>query len=163
MAGLVSITAGCGNVHPWAAVIIGSIGGVLYVFAVDTLQKLKIDDPVQAFPVHGVCGIWGVLAAVLFDWGVPYGFFHGWSWNEPTIKSDGNPFTMGSAFTAAGIFLGLNIVWTGATLGITFAGLKAANMLRVSEDAEKEGLDEHEFSPKAARTKHEFSPAAVKN
>jgi ammonia channel protein AmtB len=70
---------------------------------------------------------------------------------------------MGSAFTAAGIFLGLNIVWTGATLGITFAGLKAANMLRVSEDAEKEGLDEHEFSPKAARTKHEFSPAAVKN
>jgi ammonia channel protein AmtB len=73
--------------------------------------------------------------------------YHGWGGHSPT---DGH--FLGDAITAAGIFLGLNIVWTGTTLGITFAGLGAANFLRVSAEAEKAGLDEHEFSPRAART-----------
>merc|ERR1719424_1997096 len=147
LAGLVSITAGCGNVHPWASVIIGAIGGVFYVVAVDMLGKMQIDDPVQAFPVHGVCGIWGVLAAVFFDFGVPNGKYHGWEAHNPTAD-----YTMGDALTAAFTFLGLNIVWTGSLMGITFGGLHAAGLLRVSKDAEIEGLDEHEFSPKAARS-----------
>jgi Amt family ammonium transporter len=151
LAGLVSITAGCGNVHPWAAVVIGSIGGVLYMLAADLLVKMQVDDPVQAFPVHGACGIWGVLAAVFFDWGLPYGTLHAWGGVSPT---DGHDFAAG--ITAALTFLGLNIVWSGATLAITFAGLGAAKFLRVSEVAEKEGLDEHEFSPKAARAPQPF-------
>jgi len=147
LAGLVSITAGCGNVHPWASVIIGSLGGVFYVFAADLLVKMQVDDPVQAFPVHGMCGVWGVLAAVFFDFGVPNGTYHGWSGHSPTEGE-----TMMGALTYAATFLGLNLVWTGALMGVTFGGLSAAGMLRVSTDAEAEGLDEHEFSPKAART-----------
>jgi Amt family ammonium transporter len=149
LAGLVSITAGCGNVPPWASVVIGSLGGVFYVVAADMLAKLHVDDPVQAFPVHGACGIWGVFAAVFFDFGVVSGngTYHGWGCHEPTAD-----YGMGDALTQALIFLGLNLVWTGALMGLTFGGLGAAGLLRVSADAEKEGLDEHEFSPKAART-----------
>jgi Amt family ammonium transporter len=146
LAGLVSITAGCGNVHPWAAVVIGSIGGVLYIIAADCLVKMQVDDPVQAFPVHGACGIWGVLAAVFFDWGVPNGKFHGWGGHSPT---DGHDFA--AALKAAGIFLGLNIVWSGGTLAVTFGALGAAGFLRVPIEAENQGLDQYEFSPKAAR------------
>merc|ERR1719218_139246 len=67
LAGLVSITAGCGNIHPRAAILVGFIGGIIYCGASELLQKLKIDDPVEAFPVHGACGIWGVIAVPIFD------------------------------------------------------------------------------------------------
>jgi Amt family ammonium transporter len=146
LAGLVSITAGCGNVHPWAAVVIGAVGGVFYVAAADGLAMAKIDDPVQAFPVHGACGIWGVLAAVFFDWGVN-GNVHAWGGHSPTAGHD-----FSAAITAALTFLGLNLVWTGGTMAVTFGVLMAANFLRVPVEAETAGLDEHEFSPKAART-----------
>merc|ERR1719263_431351 len=66
LAGLVSITAGCAFVKPWEAVIIGFLGGLIYQASSMTLQKLKIDDVVDAFSVHGACGIWGVLALGLF-------------------------------------------------------------------------------------------------
>merc|ERR1719316_1590810 len=66
LAGLVSITAGCAFVKPWEALIIGLLGGLVYQGASMLLQKLKIDDVVDAFPVHGACGIWGVLALGLF-------------------------------------------------------------------------------------------------
>ncbi len=67
LAGLVGITAGCANVTPLSAVIIGAIAGVLVVFSVMFFDKIKIDDPVGAVSVHGVCGAWGTLAAGLFD------------------------------------------------------------------------------------------------
>jgi Amt family ammonium transporter len=161
LAGLVSITAGCGNVHPWASVVIGSIGGVFYVIAADLLVKFKVDDPVQAFPVHGACGIWGVFAAVFFDWGVPKGAYHGWSGHSPTPGMG-----MTDALVCALTFLGLNIVWSGATLGITFAALGAGGLLRASVEAEQMGFDEHEFSPKQARTSNsprEFEIASKGN
>jgi Amt family ammonium transporter len=66
LAGLVAITAGCAFVAPWAAVIIGLVAGVLVVFAADFIERLRIDDPVGAFAVHGACGIWGTLAIGLF-------------------------------------------------------------------------------------------------
>ena len=66
LAGLVGITAGCGSVNNWSAVIIGAVAGVLVVFAVFAIDRLKIDDPVGAVSVHGVCGIWGVIAVGLF-------------------------------------------------------------------------------------------------
>ena len=47
-AGLVSITAGCGNIHPRATILVGFVGGCLYCFASDLVQKLKVDDPVEA-------------------------------------------------------------------------------------------------------------------
>merc|ERR1711988_1907713 len=66
LAGLVSITAGCGAVKPWETIIIGFIGGLVYQGASMLLRKLKVDDVVDAFPVHGACGIWGVLALGFF-------------------------------------------------------------------------------------------------
>lgn len=67
LAGLVGITAGCANVTPLSSVIIGGIAGVLVLFSVLFFDKIKIDDPVGAISVHGVCGAWGTLAAGLFD------------------------------------------------------------------------------------------------
>jgi Amt family ammonium transporter len=67
LAGLVGITAGCANVTPLSAVIIGAVAGLLVLFSVLFFDKIKVDDPVGAVSVHGVCGAWGTLAAGLFD------------------------------------------------------------------------------------------------
>ncbi|MBN1140404.1 MAG: ammonium transporter, partial [Deltaproteobacteria bacterium] len=67
LAGLVGITAGCANVSAASAVLIGLIAGVLVVCSVLFFDKIRIDDPVGAVSVHGVCGAWGTLAAGLFD------------------------------------------------------------------------------------------------
>jgi ammonium transporter, Amt family len=69
LAGLVAITAPCYTVSPLSAVIIGAIAGVLVVFSVLFFDKIKVDDPVGAVSVHGVCGAWGTLAAGIFDIG----------------------------------------------------------------------------------------------
>ena len=69
LAGLVGITAGCANVTPTSAIIIGAISGALVVFSVLFFDKIRIDDPVGAVSVHGVCGAWGTLAAGLFNMG----------------------------------------------------------------------------------------------
>jgi Amt family ammonium transporter len=66
LSGLVAITAPCASVTPFSAVIIGATAGVLVVFSVDLFEHLKIDDPVGAISVHGVCGVWGTVAAALF-------------------------------------------------------------------------------------------------
>lgn len=66
LAGLVGITAGAGAITPWAAVLVGLIAGIIVVFSVLFLDKIKIDDPVGAISVHGVCGIWGTLAVAFF-------------------------------------------------------------------------------------------------
>lgn len=67
LAGLVAITAGCYNLTPFWSVVTGAIGGVIVLFSVLFLDKMKIDDPVGAISVHGVCGAWGTLAAGLFN------------------------------------------------------------------------------------------------
>jgi ammonium transporter, Amt family len=69
LAGLVGITAGCANVTPGSAIIIGAVAGVIVVFSVVFFDKLRIDDPVGAISVHGVCGAWGTLAAGIFNIG----------------------------------------------------------------------------------------------
>lgn len=61
-----SITASCSVVEPFAAVLIGFIGGGVYFWSSELLVKLEIDDPLDAAPVHFFCGLWGVLAAGLF-------------------------------------------------------------------------------------------------
>ena len=67
LAGLVGITANADIVSPGGAMVIGVIAGVLVVFSVLFFDKIKIDDPVGAISVHGVCGIWGILAAAIFE------------------------------------------------------------------------------------------------
>jgi len=67
LAGLVGITAGADTVGEESSVIIGAIAGVLVVIAILAFDKIKIDDPVGAISVHGVCGVWGTLAVGLFS------------------------------------------------------------------------------------------------
>ncbi len=66
LAGLVGITAGAGAITPWSAVLVGAIAGVIVVISVLVFDKIRIDDPVGAVSVHGVCGIWGTLAVGIF-------------------------------------------------------------------------------------------------
>jgi len=66
LAGLVSITAGPDVISPTMSIFVGLIGGILVVFSVLALDKLKLDDPVGAISVHGTCGIWGTLAVAFF-------------------------------------------------------------------------------------------------
>ncbi|MGE4285688.1 MAG: ammonium transporter [Phycisphaerae bacterium] len=129
LAGLVSITAPCAFVEPWAAIVIGAIGGFLVVLAVMMLDKLRIDDPVGAFPVHGVCGIWGCLAN---------GFFA----TEALAGSAG--LLYGGGLGVLWIqFAGIAsiIAFTAVTMFITFKIIDVAVGLRVSEEEELRGLD----------------------
>lgn len=69
LAGLVGITAGADAISPWAAVLVGAIAGVIVVFSVLFFDKIRIDDPVGAVSVHGVCGVWGTLAVGIWGGG----------------------------------------------------------------------------------------------
>jgi Amt family ammonium transporter len=71
LAGLVAITAPCAFVSPWAACVIGLVAGIVVIWASSLLEKLHIDDPVGAVPVHFFNGIWGVLAVGIFANGNP--------------------------------------------------------------------------------------------
>merc|ERR1719375_2527794 len=98
LAGLVSITAPCSNVESGSACIIGVVGGFVYCGSSALVQKLKIDDPVDASSVHGACGIWGCIAAALFDFGAGTDKHHGWStWTAVTWEEDGNTKNMTTA------------------------------------------------------------------
>jgi len=115
LAGLVSITAEPAAPSPLLATIIGAVGGVIVVFSIVALDKVKIDDPVGAISVHGVVGLWGIFAVLL--------------------SNDGASF-MGQLIGAAVIF-----VWVfGASL-IVWGILKAALGIRVGEEEEYEGVD----------------------
>ena len=120
LAGLVGITAGCANVAPWASVVIGIIAGILVVLAVIFFDNRKIDDPVGAVSVHGVCGAWGTLAAGIFN-----------AEDLFNIKIIGV-----QALGALTCFL---IAFIGG--GILFKIIKATMGLRVSEEEELRGLD----------------------
>ncbi len=119
LAGLVSITAPCANVSPTSAVIIGLLGGLLVVASVLFFDKLKIDDPVGAVSVHGVCGAWGTLAAGIFN-------VAGFSFQQIGVQLIG----IAAAF-----------IWAFGLAMILFLTLKATIGLRVSEEEEIEGLD----------------------
>ena len=75
LAGCVSITGCSGYVESWAAIVIGIIGSIVYSLGCLLLEKLNIDDPIEAFQVHGLCGLWGTLAVAIFhtDKGLVYG------------------------------------------------------------------------------------------
>jgi Amt family ammonium transporter len=67
LAGLVAITRPCASVSPLSAVIIGAAAGIIVVLSVLFFDKIRVDDPVGAISVHGVCGTWGTLAVVIQD------------------------------------------------------------------------------------------------
>jgi len=152
LAGLVSITAPCGNVESGSAIVIGLVGGIVYQLSSMFQQFIGIDDPVDASSVHGACGIWGVLAAGLFDWGNGFDHVHGWSGFHCMTDSDGECLdTSGGWFMVAQMWLILAVcVWSSLTSGVTFTLLKMTGKLRVDEDVEDKGMDAVHHSPSKA-------------
>jgi len=115
LAGLVAITAEPLAPTPLWATIVGAIGGVIVVISIVFLDKLKIDDPVGAISVHGVCGMWGLLAV-------------------PMSNAD-------ATFSAQFLGLFTILIWTFVVSLIVWAIIKAVMGIRVSEEEEFEGLD----------------------
>jgi Amt family ammonium transporter len=115
LAGLVAITAEPLTPSPLAATLIGAVGGVLVVFAIVTIDKFKIDDPVGAISVHGVVGFWGLMAV-------------------PITNTDGK-------FTAQLMGAGSIFGWVFVSSFITWLIIKVIMGLRVSEEEEYEGVD----------------------
>ena len=145
LAGLVSITAGCGNMECGSAVLTGFIGTFFYMAASMLLVRLKIDDPVDASPVHGACGIWGLLAAGLFDWGQGFDHYHGWSGFGCMAGDDGECLkNVGGTAVGAQIVMILAIIaWAGTLSTLAFLALKFSGLLRIDEHIEKVGYDMH--------------------
>ncbi|MBI9070007.1 MAG: ammonium transporter [Melioribacteraceae bacterium] len=120
LAGLVGITAGCANVSPLSAIIIGLIAGILVVLSVLFIERtLKVDDPVGAISVHGVCGAWGTLAAGLFNVG-------GFSLSVVSVQLLG----IAAAF-----------IWVFPTTFVIFKLIDKTIGLRASQEDELTGLD----------------------
>ncbi|HJO36341.1 MAG TPA: ammonium transporter [Gammaproteobacteria bacterium] len=129
LAGLVAITAEPLGPMPGWATLIGAVGGTLVVFSIVTLDKLKIDDPVGAISVHGVVGIWGLMA-------VPFNNDVGWG-----------PQILGTVTIFAWVFIASLITW--------FV-IKAVMGIRVTEEEEYEGVDLSECGLEAYP---EFAPS----
>jgi len=130
LAGLVAITAGCANVSPLSAIIIGGIAGIFVVFSIEFIDKiLKIDDPVGAISVHGVCGAFGTLAVGVFA-EAKYGGVDG-------LLSGGGLSLLKTQFI--GVFSVL--LWVVATSFIVFFLANKFIGLRVSREEELRGLD----------------------
>lgn len=124
LAGLVGITAGADVIPPWLAVLVGFIAGILVVLSVLFFDKIKVDDPVGAISVHGVCGNWGTLAVGLFGVG---------------------EFSFGTQLIGT---VTVSIFAFVASL-IIFGVVKAILGLRVSAEEEEEGLDIGEHGQEA--------------
>jgi Amt family ammonium transporter len=134
IAGLVAITAPCAFVDPWAAIVIGLFAGLIVPPLVVAVDKIKIDDPVGALPVHGMAGIWGTLACGLFA-----------TEERATALAVGEG---GLFYTGSGSQLWVQFYGVLATIGFTFTAsfivflaIKYTVGLRVSEEEELRGLD----------------------
>jgi Amt family ammonium transporter len=130
LAGLVGITAPCAAVGSGAAIAIGIVAGVLVVYGITWLNRIRIDDPVGAIPVHGLCGVWGTLAVGLFGQaalGAPSdGLFYGGGFGQLGTQSLGVVACLG--FTAVAMF-------------VVFKAIDAVIGLRVPRETELRGLD----------------------
>ncbi len=122
LAGLVAITSPCANVTPVYSILIGVIAGFVVVLSVLFFDRIRVDDPVGAISVHGVCGAVGTLCAAVFH-------EEGFTMSQLGVQTLG----VAAAF-----------VWVSVTAGLLFFLLKKTVGLRVSEEEEMDGLDYHE-------------------
>lgn len=145
LAGLVGITAPCAFVNSVAAVGIGLTAGVLCCLSITFFERvMKVDDPVGAISVHGVCGAWGVLALGLFADGT-YG--DGFNNVKGTVK--GLFYGDSSQFIAQCIGTVTNIVFVFAVSYLAFKIIDRVIGMRVEKEVEIEGLDLHEVAVEA--------------
>ena len=155
LAGLVAITCPCYWVSPFGAVMLGGIAGIVVILGIELLEFCRIDDPIGAWPVHGLCGIWGTLSLGLFGSGeyniggsgalapAMYtgaagaqdqtafytGLFYGGGWHPLLAQAIGSFAICAATFIAAMVVFGI---------------LNMFGILRVSKEGEMEGLDIHE-------------------
>jgi ammonium transporter, Amt family len=134
IAALVAVTAACGFVAPWAAIVIGLVAGAIAVVGVLSVERARIDDPIGAVAVHGMAGVWGTLATGIFA--------------VPALADNLATGTGGLVYTGSFDQLGtqaLGLVAVGAfTFGTSFAALwlmKATFGIRVEPEIETAGLD----------------------
>jgi Amt family ammonium transporter len=146
LAGLVSITAGCSTVEPVGAFFIGIIGAFFYTAGVVFLEKMKIDDVVGAVPVHGFCGIWGVIAPGLFASSKQYANAY---YSSRADKCAGIFYGGdGSSLGANAVFILAVIAWSGVMSTILFLGCKYTIGVRVSREVEEAGMDDSKHGGK---------------
>ena len=132
LAGLVGITAGCANVNNLGAVLIGLVSGVLVVYSINFFDKRGLDDAVGAISVHGICGIWGVIAVAIFD--TADGLFYGGG------TSLFGPQLIGILAIGA---------WAYGTSFLVFKVIDSTVGLRVTAEEEIAGLDASEHGTSA--------------
>jgi len=145
LAGLVAITPGCAFVTPTSALIIGGLAGIFVYFGVELIEALKIDDPVGAFAVHAVNGIWGTSSIGLF------------AQAEIVSNVTAGALTRGGLLTGGGadqlmwqaIGVGATVLWISVTSFIMFGALKMINRLRVDKVADAIGIDAYEHQASA--------------
>ena len=133
LAGLVAITAPCGAVTPVWSVVIGGIAGVLVVFSVLFFDKIKIDDPVGAVSVHGVCGLWGLLSIGLFA-----------RYDDAFLGREDAGLIYGGGveqLAVQSLMAVIILAWVGTCTALLFFVLKKTIGLRVTREEEIEGLD----------------------
>jgi ammonium transporter, Amt family len=143
LAGLVAVTCPCYWVSPTGAILLGGIGGVIVVAGVELLEWLRIDDPIGAVPVHGMCGIWGTLSLGLFACG-KYGA------TGPLAADNSAPlrgllYGGGTQLLTAQL-IG-SVIVTVTTFAVAMAVMMLVNamgLLRVDAEGELYGLDLHE-------------------
>src|SRR5207253_2786576 len=143
LAGLVAITCPCYWVSPTGAIALGGIAGVIVVIGVDVLEWLRIDDPIGAVPVHGICGIWGTISLGLFATG---------QYGVTGVTGPDNSAPLKGLFYGGGTQVLIaqatgSAIMTLATFGSALVLMYAVNaigLLRVSEEGELYGLDLHE-------------------
>merc|ERR1719326_1044524 len=166
LAGLVSVTAPCSNVESGSAVLIGFLGGFIFIGSAALIKKLGIDDPVDAFSVHGACGIWGCLAAALFDFGSGTEKHHGWGgFSSTSYEEDGEVkyMTTGDAIAVNMVEVFFIIAWSGGLCSLVFGALRVAKVLRVDEATEEVGCDGECASPRAYNIKASFDEPNTTN
>lgn len=169
LAGLVAICAGCAFVSPWAAFLIGMIGGAVAVWGVLLCERRGVDDPVGATSVHGLAGLWGILAIGLFADGTFGDGFHTVAGPVRGLFYGGGATQLLCQLLAAGAC----IVWAVVAGGAAFALLdRLLGSNRVPPEVEMAGLDIPEMgapgypefishvAPESVPTSYSFSTGA---
>jgi len=144
LAGLVTITAGCDNLYPWMTLIVGIFGGLIYCVACRLLVCCKVDDPLEAFPIHGACGIWGLIVVAFChrDVGIFYGH------NSKILG-----WQLAGAITI--------MLWSGGLTAIIWLIGKALNLIRVPEHEEVIGMDTIKHSAFLSKDELAYLPELV--
>jgi Amt family ammonium transporter len=147
LAGLVSITAGCSVVQAWAAVLIGFIGAFVFYYSCKLLEKLKIDDPLLAAPMHGFCGMWGVIAVGLLAEESKLRLAYPTNYAVENVAAVPRT-SKGAFYKGDGRLLGCQVcgivcitAWVTGMMSLLFFPLKFLGLLRVPQDFEMAGLD----------------------